>query len=339
MDAAEWVAAVMLVALVLYAALGGADFGGGLWDLMARGPHAQEQRQLIECAIAPVWEANHVWLILVIVLLFTAFPAAFATATIHLHIPLSLMLVGIVLRGSAFVFRKYDTRGDPVQRRWGHIFAVGSLVGPFFLGVSLGAVTAGQITASQGFAAQFLWPWLNAFSLSVGLFALGLFAFLAAVYLCVEAPTPELTADFRRRAVRAAMALPVLAVATAWAARGSSLAHVREGLWGTPWGRAALVVAALMWLLGVWALRRSRFRVARAAAVGLLVAILGGWATGQYPFLVRPQITVWNAAAPVATLRPLLAALAAGALLLFPALGWLFHVFKRRPGFAPLDEK
>jgi cytochrome d ubiquinol oxidase subunit II len=339
MDVAEGVAAVMLVALVLYAALGGADFGGGLWDLMAHGPHAQAQRRLIETAIAPVWEANHVWLILVIVLLFSAFPAAFAAASIHLHIPLSLMLVGIVLRGSAFVFRKYDVRGDPVQRRWGHVFAVGSLVAPFFLGVNLGAVTAGRFETSPSFAAQFVWPWLNAFSLCVGLFALGLFAWLAAVYLCVEAGTSELTADFRRRALLAASALPLLGAATALAARGPGLAHVRAGLLGTPWGLGAVAGAALAWLVGVVALRRSSFRVARAAAVGLVAAVLGGWAAGQYPFLVRPHITVWNAAAPAATLRLLLLALAAGALLLLPALGWLLHVFKRRPAFAPLDEE
>src|SRR5262249_36676422 len=136
---------VMIASLVLYALGAGADFGGGVWDLLASGPRAKRQRELIAHAIGPIWEANHVWLILVIVLLFVAFPPAFAAMSIVSHIPLAVMLVGIVLRGSAFVFRSYDVQTDDVQTRWSRLFAVGSIVAPVMLGVCVGAIASGNI--------------------------------------------------------------------------------------------------------------------------------------------------------------------------------------------------
>src|SRR3989454_8278652 len=131
----------ILSSLIVYALMGGADFGGGMWNLLAFGPRAERQREAIADAIGPIWEANHVWLILVIVLLFTGFPGGFATMMTALNIPMTVMLLGIVLRGSAFVFRKYDVR----ERRWGTLFGMASFLTPFFQGVILGALTTGQI--------------------------------------------------------------------------------------------------------------------------------------------------------------------------------------------------
>jgi cytochrome bd ubiquinol oxidase subunit II len=139
------IAAVMLASLIIYALMGGADYGGGMWDLLASGPRAQRQRHAIVEAIAPIWEANHVRLILVIVLLFTGFPRAFSAIMIALHIPITAMLIGIVLRGSAFVFRKYDSTEDAVQRRWSTVFGIASFFTPFFQGLTLGALTTGDI--------------------------------------------------------------------------------------------------------------------------------------------------------------------------------------------------
>src|SRR4030095_15270455 len=136
------VAASMLVSLTFYALLGGADYGGGVWDLFSRGPRADDQRTLIANAIGPIWEANHVWLILVVVILFTAFPVAFATIAIALHIPLTLLLIGIVLRGSAFTFRTYDSQRDSVQQRWGSLFSIASVITPVLLGIVLGAISS-----------------------------------------------------------------------------------------------------------------------------------------------------------------------------------------------------
>jgi cytochrome bd ubiquinol oxidase subunit II len=132
------IAAIMLASLILYAVMGGADYGGGMWDLLASGFRAKRQRQAIVEAIAPIWEANHVWLVLLVVLMFSAFPRAFAAMMISLHIPIAAMLIGIVFRGSAFVFRKYDSSDDAVQRRWSTVFGVASFLTPFFQGLTLG---------------------------------------------------------------------------------------------------------------------------------------------------------------------------------------------------------
>src|SRR6476646_7696431 len=131
------IAIFILLSLIVYALFAGADFGGGMWDLLAFGPRARQQREAIADAIAPVWEANHVWLILVIVLLFTAYPTAFAAIMTALHIPITIVLVGIVLRGAAFVFRKYDGQDDATHRRWSLLFSIASFLTPLFLGMTL----------------------------------------------------------------------------------------------------------------------------------------------------------------------------------------------------------
>src|SRR6266700_1523100 len=207
MTLADVVAGIIFAALNVYALLGGADFGGGVWDLLATGPRKQRQRELIADAVGPVWEANHVWLILALVLLFTCFPTAFARLGTLLHIPLSLVLIGIVLRGSAFTFWRYGGHGDEEQRRWGVVFAVASLITPLLLGTTVGAIASGALgeagsAKGEGFVGTYVAPWLNPFALSVGLFALVAFAFLAAVYLTLEARERELQEDFRRRVVR-----------------------------------------------------------------------------------------------------------------------------------------
>ncbi|MGH7962175.1 MAG: cytochrome d ubiquinol oxidase subunit II [Candidatus Binatia bacterium] len=170
-----------------------------------RGPWAREQRRLIETAIGPVWEANHVWLIFMIVLLFTACPPAFAALSTALPIPLALMLLGVVLCGTSFTFRHYDRQDDTVQRRWGRLFAISSVFTPVMLGICIGAIATGGIHVHDGVVTSgFLRLWLGLFPFAVGLFALALFAFLAAVYLTVEAGEEALREDFRHRALGAA---------------------------------------------------------------------------------------------------------------------------------------
>src|SRR5678809_1129908 len=202
----------MVASLVLYALLGGADYGGGVWDLFAFGPRARAQRKLIAAAISPVWEANHVWLILVIVILFTAFPPPFAAIATALHIPITLLLIGIVLRGTAFTFRTYDVQRDDVQRRWSLIFSIASIITPILLGTILGAIASGSIRVENGaLTTGFFNSWLAPFPFAVGFFALALFAFLAAVYLTVEAGDEALREDFRLRALVSAVAVGVMA--------------------------------------------------------------------------------------------------------------------------------
>src|ERR1044072_891518 len=218
-------AGIILVALTAYVLFAGADFGGGVWDLLASGLRKRAQRELVQSAIGPVWEANHVWLILAIVLLFTCFPAAFARIAITLHIPLTLMLIGIVLRGSAFVFQSYGGGG-------GRVCATASLAPPVRLGISVGAVASGDVGrgTGDGFSASYIAPWLTPVGLAVGLFALACFAFLAAVYLTLEARDEGLREDFRRRALAAGSGGLVLA-AVGLALFGGVLAGGLLGVW------------------------------------------------------------------------------------------------------------
>src|SRR3569832_95087 len=193
---AEVAAWIIVVALNAYVLFGGADFGGGVWDLLASGPRRQQQRDLIAHAIGPIWEANHVWLIVVVVMLFVCFPPAFAAFGTVLHVPLTLMLIGIVLRGSAFVFRSYGSHTAAHRARWGSLFAVASVITPILLGDIIGAVASGSVgraarLVEQGtgatFVDVFVMPWFSAFAIVTGLLALTLFCFLAAVYLAYAA--------------------------------------------------------------------------------------------------------------------------------------------------------
>ena len=336
----ELCGAAMLLALVLYVLLGGADFGGGFWDLFATGPRKRAQRALIEDVIGPVWEVNHIWLILIVVLLFSCFPRAFAVVTTALHVPLTVMLVGIVLRGAAFAFRQYDDRRDEVQRRWGRIFAMASIVTPIFLGVSLGAITAGGIrvdvdlvhgidTVTTGFFAS----WLGVFPFMCGLFALVLFAFLAAVYLTNETEDRALQDDFRRRALVAGVLAGVVA-AGAWTTATAGAHGFGERLFHSSWSLPLQVVTGAAALAAFAALATRRFRLARAAAIVQTALIVLGWGLAQRPFLVVPDLTLRETAAPAATLVAVLIALVAGTALLLPALVWLIRTFRvrRRPG-------
>ena len=337
-------AAIILLALNAYVLLGGADFGGGVWDLFASGPRRERQRSLIAHAIGPIWEANHVWLILVVVLLFTCFPPAFAAIATELHIPLTAMLVGIVLRGSAFTFRTYDSQADDVQRRWGLVFSLSSVLTPAALGICVGALASGRVgmAAARGvvpFAERFVRPWANGFVLGVGAFTLALFAFLAAVYLTVEASgDAELQRDFRRRALAAGVAVFVCAAGTLLLA-GMHAPRVVEGVMQSPAALPLQLATAATALLAFGALLRYRFRLARIAAGAQVSLIVWGWGISQYPFLIPSTLTIDAAAAPPITLRLTLGTLAAGALVLIPSLVYLFRVFKSRPSaFAALDE-
>ena len=194
-------ALVMLAALVAYALLGCADFGGGIWDLFSVGPRAREQRRHIAQAIGPVWEANHVWLIFLIVVLFTCFPRAYAAASTALFWPLHLILAGIVLRGAAFVFRAYHAVSAAEELGWSRLFGAASALTPVLLGACLGAVSTGDVAVVDGMPAEGSSSvWLGRFSVATGLLAFLLSAYLAAVYLAWESDG-ELQEDFRRRAL------------------------------------------------------------------------------------------------------------------------------------------
>jgi cytochrome d ubiquinol oxidase subunit II len=331
-------AGAILVSLTFYALMGGADYGAGVWNLLARGPLAPRQRDLISAAIGPIWEANHVWLILVVTILFTAFPPAFALITTTLHIPLTLLLIGIVLRGSAFAFHTGDVvsrtnRSEGSAAWWERVFALSSVITPVLLGVVVGAIASGRLgSATGGFLDVFVHPWLAPFPLAVGGFALALFAFLAAVYLILETTKEELREQFRRHALAASFVVGALAFAVVVLGK-SGAPEVSDGLSRSLWGRLVLASAGMFALGGMMCLWRRRYRLARLCAVGQVMLILWGWGLAQFPYLVEPSLTIDNAAAPPETLRLLVIFLLLGGIVLFPSLYYLYRVFKPRAVF------
>jgi cytochrome d ubiquinol oxidase subunit II len=326
---AEAIAAVAGIATILYALLGGADFGGGVWDLFATGPRKAEQRSAIAHAMGPVWEANHVWLIFVIVILFTAFPVVYSALSIVLFLPFHLVLLGIVLRGASFVFRAYSHRAGArvtaAERGWGVLFGGASIITPFLLGSCLGTISAGRVRVVAGSVGVNGSAWITPMSLMMGVLALSLCAYLAAVFLTNETEA-ELREDFRARALIAGTFTVGLSGILLFLLR-SEARHLWAGLLSV---RAApvLITGILAALLAGWFLRTRRYRLARAAATVQIAALLGGWLLAQYPYLIYPDVTVRSAAATAATLRFFLWTLPIGAALLLPSLWLLFRVFK-----------
>ena len=324
------VAGVMLISLIIYMLTGGADFGGGIWDLFSTGPRAKAQRSLITEAIAPIWEANHVWLIVIVVLLFVAFPVAFAAISTALHIPLTLMLIGIVLRGSAFVFRTYDDQSDTTHRRWSRVFAVASAITPVMLGITLGAVASGTIRVdieSGQVDTDFISAWLAPFPFAIGLFTLTLCALLAAVYLTLETDDPALQEDFRRRALVAAVSVGAMA-GLSFILSADGAPAIRRGLGSASWSIPFHILTGAVALWAIWTIWNRQFRLARILVPIQVTLIVFGWGLAQYPSLVTPDLTFSNTAAPDAVLRPILIVLGVGGVLLVPAFWYLYAVFK-----------
>lgn len=325
------VAAFLGLSLLLYAVLGGADFGAGILEC-ALGPRRREdQRAVITQALGPVWEANHMWLILALVILFNGFPRAFSQLCISFHLPLLALLVGIVLRGCAFTFRHYDAPHDRSHAAYTAVFAGSSALTPFMLGVVAGGMMLGRIVQAGTYAERFVAPWANGLSAALGGFVCALFAFLAAVYLVGETSDPELRAIFARRAKVANGVSVAAGLLVFGAAQAEGLPLLARFL-ADPVSLACMAAATLV-LVPLWRCLTSRRAAwARLLAAGQVGLVLLGWFKLQYPTLIAGPvpITLANSAAPAATLRPLLGALIVGAVLIFPALYYLLRVFKLR---------
>ena len=321
----DYVAILGLAGMLAYSLLGGADFGGGIWDLFATGPRRDEQRSAIARAMGPVWEANHVWLIFVMVLLFTAFPVAFSAASIGLFGLLHGLLLGITLRGAAFVFRGPKVTGEGTNR-WGILFGISSTITPVFLGMALGGISSGNLRVVDGRVhVPGATPGLAPVSLVMGVLALTLCAQLAAVYLTKETTGP-LQEDFRLRALWAEAAAVCLALLALPLLRLEA-PHLWSGLMG---GRACgiAIAAGVAATLSVWALWRRRFGLARIATAAEVALLLLGWGVAQYPYLIYPDLTIHNTAGPEPTLRFVLYSFPIGMAFLIPSLWLLLHVFK-----------
>ncbi|GAC1330035.1 MAG: cytochrome d ubiquinol oxidase subunit II [Candidatus Dormibacteria bacterium] len=331
------VAGVLWMAMITYAVLAGADFGGGVWDLIATGGRARAQRRSVSVAMGPVWEANHVWLIFMITGLFTAFPVVFSRLAVGLYLPFTLILFGIVLRGAAFAFRAHGAGEDGQPSAWGTAFGIASAITPFLLGACAGAVAAGTVPSGTGPAALFQ-PWISPFTVTCGALALAICAGLAASYLAVEqAPVSrDLAGDFRRRALGAGAAALVLAILALATGLGAAPGLIR-GLFGQalPLTVLAFVAAAV----AGGAMFGGRYRLARAAAVGQVALILLAWAVAQYPVILPPDLTLDGTASAPESMALLLATFVVGAAVLVPSLVLLFRVFKGRNPAAGADPK
>src|SRR5258706_4196884 len=320
---------ILWLSLIAYAVLGGADFGGGIWDFCAFGPQAERQRRLIGQALGPVWEANHVWLIFLIVGLFTAFPSAFSVLSTALIVPFTLALLGIVLRGAAFIFRAQADEAVTFGKIWGRVFSTASTITPFLFGTAAAAVASGQVRLQGGrVLTDLLAGWTTPFALTIGALALSLCAVLAAFNLIVEAQNSndaELVEAFRRRAIIAR------AVTLALDVVGLILSPLQAPpLWHGMLDHALPVVIATG-LIGMGAaasLLLRRYRLARVLGFTVTAFIFVSWGLSQFPYLVPASVTISNAASPPATQLALLIGTLMRMAFLLPSLWLLFHVFR-----------
>ena len=321
-------AVLLFVGVMLYAVLAGADFGGGFWDLVAGGARrGARPRALIDHSIGPVWEANHVWLIFILVMLWSAFPRVFAAIFTTLFIPLALAVLGIVLRGSGFAFRHAVVRINR-QRLFGATFALSSVIVPFFMGTVAGAIASGRVPASG--AGDPVHSWLNATSLLGGVLSVIVCAYVAAVYLTADAQTAgdtTLYTYFRRRALGAGLLAGAVALAGIAVLRSDA-----PYLYGNLTGRALPVIAAsaVVGLATIGLLLRNAADAARVAAALAAATVIWGWAVGQWPYMLVPSLTVDQAAAPPPTLIATFVIAGAAGVLVLPSFGLLLLLSKRR---------
>jgi len=326
MSRADAAAVILWTGATLYAVFGGADFGAGLWDLVAGDAERGERpRGLIQRSLAPVWEANHVWLIFILVVLWTAFPDAFGAIMSTLYVPLALAALGIVLRGAGFAFRK-AVESLQARRAMGAAFAISSVMTPFFMGTVVGAVAAGNVPA-DGNGDAFS-SWIAPLPLLIGALFVASGAYLAAVFLIADARDADLERYFAGRALVAAVVAGALAVAGIFALHDEAR-YLYDRL--TDQALPLVVVSGLCGL-GVLALllRAARGRALRPLAVAAVVAVIWGWGVAQFPYLLPSSLKITQSAAPGPTLDAVLVVFAAAVLVVLPALGLLYWLSQRK---------
>jgi cytochrome d ubiquinol oxidase subunit II len=316
-------AVILFAAILMYAVFGGADFGAGFWDLVAGGTKRGDRpREVIDHAIAPVWEANHVWLIFIWVLLWTCFPEAYASITLTLFVPLTLAAFGVVLRGASFAFRKavFRTRD---RRNFGAAFAIASILVPYCFGAAVGAVASGRVPAG-GKAGDPWDSWVNPTSIVVGLLVVCLDAYLAAFFLVRDADRlsdETMVAYFRRRATAAAVATGAVAVVGIFVLSNDA-DYLFDGL--TSRALPLVIVSAISGMGALVLLTRRARYGARLAAVGAVAGVILAWGVAQWDYLLPESLTVSAAAAPSGTITAVLVATGLAAVLIVPAFVLLY---------------
>jgi cytochrome d ubiquinol oxidase subunit II len=331
------VAVILMVGITAYALFGGADFGAGFWDLTAgSAARGAEPRSVISHSIGPVWEANHVWLIFCLVVLWTGFSEAFASITLTLFVPLSIAALGIVFRGSAFAFRKEVTRTSS-QRNFGAAFAASSVIVPYCMGAVAGAIASGRVPAG-GKAGDPWSSWVNPTSVLGGVLAVTVCAYLAAVYLVWDARrvgSPGMVEYFRRRAIGAAVVAGVVALAGIIVLHDDAV-YVFHGL--TSRALALVILSALCGIGSIGLLLRANHSGARLLAMGAVATVVAGWGVAQYPYILPTSLTLSDAASPDPTLWSVTIVFVVAALVILPSLGLLYYLDQRDLLEAPAAE-
>jgi cytochrome d ubiquinol oxidase subunit II len=324
---ADIVAAILWIGVTLYAVFGGADFGAGMWDLLAgRGERAERARALIDHSIAPVWEANHVWLIFVLVVLWTAFPPAFSAVMTTLYIPLSLAALGIVLRGSGFAFR--HALPGPVRDPATRVFGVSSLLTPFFMGTVVGAIASGEVPAGGGGDPTSSWTGVG--PLVTGVLFVAVSAYVAAVFLVRDAGAAG-DEDLERYFARRALAMAVIAGAAALGgvfALHADARFVYDGLTGP--GLPLVILSGLCGLGVLGLLARGVTRWIRPLAVAAVVALVWGFFVAQHPYMLPESLTIADAVGASATQTEVIVVFLVAGVVCLPALGLLYVLSHRR---------
>jgi len=325
----DTVAVVLLLALTTYAVFGGADFGAGFWDLIAGGPEqGRRPRELIEHSLGPVWEANHVWLIFVFVVTWTAFSEAYASIMLTLFVPLTIAALGIVLRGASFAFRK-SVVSLRNRRLFGVAFAASSVLVPYCMGAVAGGIASGRVPAG-GKAGDPVDSWINPTSVVTGVLAVTSVAYLAAVYLVWEArrdDNAEMADYFRRRAVVSAVVVAVVG-AVGMVVLHNDAPYVFDGMTGR--ALPVVVVGVAFGLGALVLLARDANRGARVLAVLAQAGIVVAWGVAQWPYLLPESLSVSAAAAPSGTLRVLIVNVVLAVLIVLPAFVLLYVLAQRR---------
>ncbi|MFE2015846.1 cytochrome d ubiquinol oxidase subunit II [Streptomyces sp. NPDC059491] len=324
---ADLVAVVLLLAVTAYACAGGTDYGAGFWDLAAGGTErGRRPRWLVDHAMAPVWEVNNVWLIFVLVLMWTGFPVLFQTVFSAMWLPLALAVVGMVLRGAGFALRK-PTRKLAGRRLYGAVFAAASVVTPFFLGAAVGGVASERVSPGTEASAD---VWTSPTSLVFGLVALATTAFLGAVFLTGDARrfgAPDLVGYFRRRALASLAALTVLAVVTGFVTHEDA-PYVWRGL-THGLGLLFVVLAGAAALATAWLLLRTPGTWVRVTAVGVVASAVVAWGMAQRPYLLPTSLTVADAAGAPSTLTWLAVVTLVALVVVVPAVVLLYRLDAR----------
>jgi cytochrome bd ubiquinol oxidase subunit II len=322
----------LLVSVYLYCLLGGADFGAGIVELTSRGKNKELTKNLVSQSMAPIWEANHMWLIITVVILFNAFPAIYTQVSISLYIPLILLLVGIVFRGTAFTFRHYDAVKDESQKVYSKIFSYSSLMVTLFLGMVIGALISGKITInSASFVDSYVFPWLNIFSISIGIFLCTLFSFIASVYLIGDSTELSDRNIFITKAKRNTIAM-VICGGLVFISSLIEKTDLVNRFFLHPLS-ISLIILATVGLPVLWfTLSKGLIWFSRIIAGAQLLFILGGFYAIYFPTIVRikdgTNLTLFNSAAPDVTLYYLGLALIIGSFFIFPSLFYLLKIFK-----------